>query len=139
MPPTFYEARRQWPDVRPPWFDESKRNVDNTVAIGRRKRFSLAYDPEVRAHLRAIQTKHHSSIRAGIEEQLQFEPDIETRNRKPLQPPGAFGATWELRLGANNRFRVLYAVDYESHEVEILAIGVKHRNRLTVGGEEVEL
>jgi hypothetical protein len=69
---------------------------------------------------------------------LQFEPETETRNRKPLEQPAAFGATWEIRFGPGNRFRVLYATDLERQEVTVLAIGIKARNRLIVGGEEIE-
>jgi len=78
-------------------------------------------------------------IRMTIEEQLRFEPDKETRNRKPLQRPVAFEATWELRLGPENRFRVFYAVSHERHEVQILAIGTKQRNRLRIAREEIKL
>ena len=63
---------------------------------------------------------------------------METRNRKPLKRPIAFGADWELRLGPDNRFRVFYQVNTESREVRVLAIGVKDRNRLLFGGEEFE-
>jgi hypothetical protein len=70
---------------------------------------------------------------------LQFEPETETRNRKPLEQPAAFRATWELRVGQANQFRVLYVVNPERQEVLILAVGVKDRNRLIVGGEEVKL
>src|SRR5438552_12992667 len=90
-------------------------------------------------HLRAIEAKYHSLIRAEIEEQLQFEPAKETRNRKPLRQPAPFEATWELRFGPDNRFRVLYGIDEDDREVQIQAIGVKEGNRLLVGGEEVEL
>jgi mRNA-degrading endonuclease RelE of RelBE toxin-antitoxin system len=107
--------------------------------MARKQPFSVGYDRAVKDHLRAIEAKYHSLIRTTIEEQLQFEPETETRNRKPLQKPGAFGATWELRFGPNNRFRVLYAVDHEDREVQVQAIGVKERNRLIVGEEEVEL
>jgi hypothetical protein len=41
-----------------------------------------------------------------------------------------------LRLGLDNRFRVFYQVNQEGHEVRILAVGVKDRNRLLIGGEE---
>jgi mRNA-degrading endonuclease RelE of RelBE toxin-antitoxin system len=109
------------------------------VTVARRLAFALIFDPEVRRHLRAIEAKYHSLIRTTIEEQLRFEPETETRNRKSLQRPLAFGATWELRLGPDNRFRVLYAVDPERREVQVLAVGVKERNRLFIGGEEVEL
>jgi mRNA-degrading endonuclease RelE of RelBE toxin-antitoxin system len=101
--------------------------------------FSLSYDPATREQLRAIEPKYHSLIRAVIEEQLISEPESETRNRKPLEQPAPFEATWELRLGPQNRFRVLYGVDRERREVQIQAIGEKKGNRLCVGGKEVEL
>jgi hypothetical protein len=63
----------------------------------------------------------------------------ETRNRKPLWQPAPFEATWEIRFGPNNSFRVLYGIDEEHREVEIQAIGVKEGNRLLVAGKEVEL
>jgi mRNA-degrading endonuclease RelE of RelBE toxin-antitoxin system len=104
-----------------------------------REPYSLVFDPQVQDHLRSIEAKHHSLIRETIEEQLEFEPETETRNRKPLQRTVDFGATWELRFGPNNRFRVFYTVDSLRHEVQVLAIGVKERNRLTIGGEEIKL
>jgi mRNA-degrading endonuclease RelE of RelBE toxin-antitoxin system len=104
-----------------------------------RRPFELVYDPKVKAHLRAIDSKYYSLIRTTLEEQLRFEPDIETRNRKPLQRQVEFEATWELRFGPDNRFRALYDVNHARHEVEILAVGVKERNRLLVGGEEIKL
>lgn len=70
---------------------------------------------------------------------MLFEPEKETRNRKPLRQPAPFESTWELRFGPNNRFRVLCAVDPERREVPIQAIGEKKGNRLFVGGEEIEL
>jgi mRNA-degrading endonuclease RelE of RelBE toxin-antitoxin system len=107
--------------------------------MARRRPFSLIFDSEVKRHLRAIEAKHHSLIHTAIHEQLLFEPEAETRNRKPLQQPVDLGATWELRFGPDNRFRVFYAVSREHRDVKILAIGIKERNRLIIGGEEVEL
>lgn len=107
--------------------------------MARKQPFSLAYDRAVKEHLGAIEAKYHTLIRRTIEEQLRLEPETETRNRKPLQRPGSFGATWELRFGPDNRFRVLYAVDHERREVQIQAIGIKERDRLIIKGEEVEL
>jgi mRNA-degrading endonuclease RelE of RelBE toxin-antitoxin system len=98
--------------------------------------FALVYADEVKLHLRVIEAKYHSAIQSGIESQLVHEPGVETRNRKPLKRPIAFGAEWELRLGPSNRFRVFYQVLVENREVLILAIGVKDRNRLYFGGEE---
>jgi hypothetical protein len=108
------------------------------IVMARKQSFSLSYDQAVKEHLRAIEVKYHSLIRTAIQEQLLFEPETETRNRKPLQRPAPFEATWEIRFGADNRFRVLYAVDHERREVQIQAIGVKDGNRLTIGGEEVQ-
>ena len=104
-----------------------------------KRRFELVYAPEVKKHLRAIERKYYTLIRNEIEAQLQFEPDMETRDRKPLKRPVAFEAEWEMRFGPNNRFRVFYEVNREEGEVHILAVGVKERKRLFIGGEEVQL
>ena len=69
------------------------------VIMAGSRAFALVYDLEVKAHLRAIEPKYRGLIRMTIEEQLRFEPEKETRNRKPLQRPVAFEATWELRFG----------------------------------------
>jgi mRNA-degrading endonuclease RelE of RelBE toxin-antitoxin system len=108
------------------------------MVMEREETFALIYAAEVKRHLRALDSKYHSLIRAEVEAQLHFEPEVETRNRKPLQRAMAFGAQWELRLGPDSRFRVFYQVDAEKREVRILAIGVKDRNRLLIVGEEVE-
>jgi len=104
-----------------------------------KRRFELVYAPEVKQHLRAIGRKYYALIRREIEARLQFEPDVETKNRKPLKRPVAFEAEWEIRFEPTNRFRVFYEVDRERGEVYVLAIGVKQRSQLFVGGEEVEL
>jgi hypothetical protein len=44
----------------------------------------------------------------------------------------------EIRCGPNNRLRVLYSVDEENVIVIVLAIGVKDRERLLIGGEEIK-
>jgi mRNA-degrading endonuclease RelE of RelBE toxin-antitoxin system len=109
------------------------------VTMPKRKRFALLYPPIIKQHLKFIEAKYYSLIRDSIEAQLEFEPDVETRNRKPLKRPVVFGAKWEIRFGVDNRFRVFYRVDYDEHQVVILAIGEKLGNRLLIGGEEVEI
>lgn len=52
--------------------------------------------------------------------------------------PAILEAQWELRFGPDNRFRVFYEIDREHREVYILAIGVKERDRLFIGGEELK-
>jgi len=104
-----------------------------------RPRFRIRYDRSIAAHLSAIDTQYYSLIRSTIEEQLALLPDVETRNRKPLRRPSAFGTAWELRFGPDNRFRVFYAVDPTSARVDVLAIGEKHGSTLRIGGEEFDL
>lgn len=101
--------------------------------------FELIYDSEVAGHLAAIDHKYYSLIRRTIEDQLSYEPEVETRNRKPLLRPSVFGTAWELRFGPDNRFRVFYRTDAPAHKVHVLAIGFKVGNRLFIGGEEFEL
>ena len=101
--------------------------------------FELIYDPEIDQHLAAIDRKYYSLIRKNIKEQLTYEPEIETRNRKPLQQPSVFGIAWELRFGPDNRFRVFYRIDANNRQVRILAIGTKVGNRLFIGREEFKL
>ena len=107
--------------------------------MAKKRPFALIYDPEVTGHLAAIELKYHSLIRSAIEEQLRFEPATATRNRKPLERAIGLGARWELRLGPDNRFRVFCRVEADGRRVRILAVGVKERDRLFVGGEEVQL
>lgn len=108
------------------------------MVMVKKRPFTLVYAEEVKDHLRAIDVKHHSVIQADIQTQLLHEPDVETRNRKPLKRPIVFGADWELRLGPANRFRVFYQVNKENREVRVLAVGVKDRSRLFFGGKEFE-
>jgi mRNA-degrading endonuclease RelE of RelBE toxin-antitoxin system len=107
--------------------------------VARRQPYSLIYAPEVKKHLAAIKANYHALIRQKVEEQLLFEPGVETRNRKPLRQPAPLAAEWEIRFGPENRFRVLYEIHEDEREVHVLAIGEKEGNRLLIGGEEVGL
>jgi hypothetical protein len=105
----------------------------------KRPKFTLSYAPEAIEHLDVIESKYHGLLRRTVHERLTHTPMAETRNRKPLDQPAPFGASWELRCGPENRFRVSYEVDAVAHEVQVLAIGVKERNRLLIGGEEYQI
>ena len=106
--------------------------------MAKRPKFTLTFAPEVIEHLDRIDSKYHGMLRRTIKEQLTDAPTDETKNRKPLEPPAPFDATWELRCGPKNCFRVLYEVDTAELQVRILAIGIKDRNRLLIGNEEYE-
>ena len=71
----------------------------------------------------------------AVDRQLLNEPDVETRNRKPMRPNPV--APWELRIGD---LRVYYEVSDEPQPtVTVLAIGVKERDRVRIGGEIIKL
>src|SRR5438067_11588390 len=106
--------------------------------MGKRPQFRLTFAPEAIEHLDRFEPKYHGLLRRTIQEKLAHTPTEETRNRKPLDQPAPFDASWELRCGPDNRFRVFYDVDSASQEVRVLAFGVKDRNRLLIGGEEYE-
>jgi hypothetical protein len=98
----------------------------------------LLFDQNLSLKLVNRWLKYHGLLRRTIKEQLTFTPTDETRNRKPLDQPAPLDASWELRCGPDNRFRVFYDVDAESQQVHVLAIGMKDRDRLLIGGEEYE-
>jgi hypothetical protein len=100
------------------------------------KNYFLVFTRTFKRQVKLVETKYHSMIRETLEKQLQYEPEVSTRNRKPLKKPMAFKAEWELRFGPNNRFRVFYAV--KGDEVILLAFGEKEGNRLFIEGHEVE-
>jgi hypothetical protein len=107
--------------------------------LTRREPFLISYDVKVKEHLLAIEKRYHSLIRTTIEEQLSYDADLETRNRKPLMRDVEFEADWELRFGPDNRFRAFYALDAAEHSVLVLAVGVKRGSKLSIGGEEIQL
>ena len=69
--------------------NESRAARKWTVIVAKKDPFSLIYAPLVHSHFGALDAKYDSLIRRKIEEQLTYEPDVETRNRNPFkhQPP----------------------------------------------------
>lgn len=70
--------------------------------------FDLVWDEEARSELAALGAFRRKIIVDRVERQLRYQPDIETRNRKPLREPlpEVPEASWELRLQGDTR--VLY-------------------------------
>jgi mRNA-degrading endonuclease RelE of RelBE toxin-antitoxin system len=62
------------------------------------------------------------------------KPTVETTNRKAMRRNPL--APWELRIGA---LRVYYEVKEPDLVVNVLAVGVKDRNIVRIGGEEIAL
>src|SRR5712691_5312188 len=105
--------------------------------MARSEPFAILFREIVSDHLRFLELKHHSAIRHAVDKQLRHTPNVATRNRKPLRQP-ILEAFWELRCGPDNRFRVFYNVDLERHEVQVLGVGIKEKNHLRIGGEEMQ-
>ncbi|MBM4308031.1 MAG: type II toxin-antitoxin system RelE/ParE family toxin [Deltaproteobacteria bacterium] len=95
----------------------------------------MEYSPDTEDHFRAL-TKHQQvTVLDTVEKQLQYQPAIETRNRKPMRPNPI--APWELRIG---NLRVYYDIeDDPEYVVYIRAIGIKERNNVKIGKEVIKL
>ena len=97
--------------------------------------YRIEYSPATDDHLRALTARQRSLVFDSVDNQLKHRPSVETRNRKPMRPNPL--APWELRV---EQLRVYYDVTVEPEEiVTILAVGIKDRSRIIIGGEEVEL
>ena len=66
-------------------------------------KYRIEYSPDTEDHFRVLTTRQQVTILDTAEEQLQYQPDVETRNRKPMRPNPI--APWELRIG---NLRVYY-------------------------------
>jgi mRNA-degrading endonuclease RelE of RelBE toxin-antitoxin system len=97
--------------------------------------YRIEYSPATDQHLRILSARQRAIVFDAVGEQLTHEPNVETRNRKPMRPNPL--APWELRIGD---LRVYFDIKEEPEQVvTILAVGVKDRNRVFIGGEEIEL
>ncbi|GAH47996.1 unnamed protein product, partial [marine sediment metagenome] len=97
--------------------------------------YRIEYSPNSENHLRKLTTNQQVIILDTIDKQLSFQPDIKTRNRKPMRTNPL--APWELRIG---KFRVYY--DFEKIPKPIVcirAIGIKERNIVQIGNKEIKL
>ena len=97
--------------------------------------YRVEYSPATAEHLEVLTARQRSIVFDAVEEHLRYQPGVETRNRKPMRPNPV--APWELRIG---ELRVYYEIGPEPENVvTILAVGVKDRNRVLIGGKEIEL
>ncbi len=80
-------------------------------------------------------TRQQVTVLDTVERQLQDQPGVETRNRKPMRPNPI--APWELRIG---NLRVYYDIEDEpEHVVYVRAVGIKDRNSVRIGKEVIRL
>ena len=97
--------------------------------------YTIEYSPETIAHLAVLTARQQAIVLDTVDRQLRFQPTLETRNRKPMRPNPV--APWELRIGS---LRVYYDVEDEPEPIVLIrAVGLKVRNRVRIGDEEVQL
>jgi len=85
-------------------------------------------------HLEGLRRYDRNRVLDAIRDHLAVRPTQETRHKKPLRENPL--ADWELRV---QPFRVFYDVDPAAKTVRILAIGHKQRDRLIIGGQEIQI
>ena len=97
--------------------------------------YAVIYSPETVEHMEALTARQRTSVLDGVDEQLRYQPTVETQNRKPMRANAL--APWELRIG---ELRVYYEVqEGPEPEVQIRAIGVKERNQVRIANKVVKL
>ncbi len=97
--------------------------------------YRIDYSPEAEDHLRELTARQQETVLDAVDEQLIYQPTVETRNRKIMRPNPL--APWELRIG---QLRVYYDVEEEPEPVVVvLAVGIKERNLVRIGKEVIHL
>ena len=97
--------------------------------------YRIDYSPATEEHIGVLTARQRAMLFDGVDEQLEHEPGVETRNRKPMRPNPL--APWELRIA---ELRVYYEIEEQPEpRVTIVAVGVKDRNRVLIGGKEIRL
>ena len=97
--------------------------------------YRIEYTRAALDHLRGLTARQRATVIDEVNQQLRYEPTVETQNRKPLRPNPL--ASWELRIGD---LRVYYEVEEAPEQLVIItAIGIKRRNRVYIEGELYDL
>jgi mRNA-degrading endonuclease RelE of RelBE toxin-antitoxin system len=98
--------------------------------------FDIEFTQTAADQVRGYREFEQKVIIETVGEQLTYEPNVETRNRKRLGENEL--SDWELRV---QKFRVFYDIltQEDRQIVKIKAVGHKEQNKLFVGGKEVQL
>jgi hypothetical protein len=91
--------------------------------------YDLVWDEEATAELAALSAFRRRIVVDAAEGQLRHQPDVETRNRKPLREPlpEVPDAAWELRV--HGVHRVLYRIA-DVRTVRVLRVILKGTSAL---------
>jgi len=95
----------------------------------------LVLAPETSEHLESLDAGDRARVTDAIRTQLLRQPTVVTRHRKPLEANPL--ATWELRAGRSSVFHDVH--EGRTPVVEVLAVGVKNRAEVRIGGKVVKL
>jgi len=96
--------------------------------------YNIEFASEALEDLKSFRRFEQQKIISGIDDQLQYEPTKETRNRFRMRPNEI--AAWELRI---EQYRVFYDVEETVQIVRIEVIGFKSGNQLFVRGKRRSL
>ena len=97
--------------------------------------YRIEYSPDSEDHMNLLTKRQCVIVMDTIDEQLVYQPNIETRNRKPMRPNPI--APWELRIGD---LRVYYDIEEKPEPiVYVIAVGIKERNLVRIGREVIKL
>jgi mRNA-degrading endonuclease RelE of RelBE toxin-antitoxin system len=91
--------------------------------------YEVEFTSQAVQDLRYLKKFEQNIVIDAIQDQLIYEPTLETRNRFKRNPPDI--AEWELRVGI---FRVFYNVDDAIKIVSIERIGEKPNNTVIFHG-----
>ena len=97
--------------------------------------YHIEFSPEARKHFAALHAGQQATLRNQVLLQLSHQPGVESMHRRRLRPNWL--AAYRLRVG---ELRVYYDL-IEGRDALVLAkaVGRKVRERVLIGGEEIDL
>jgi mRNA-degrading endonuclease RelE of RelBE toxin-antitoxin system len=97
--------------------------------------YRIEFTDDALEHLRRLAARDRVALLAALRQRLSHEPQRQTRNRKRLRANPL--APWVLRV---RHLRAYYGVsEWPEPIVTVRAIGIKLRERVFVGGVEIDL
>jgi len=93
--------------------------------------FRISYTDSALADISTFRKNERRTIFDTVDEQLIYQPDLITRNRKKLRSNAI--AEWDLRI---QDFRVLYDIYFDKQKVEVKVVGLKQGAKFLVRGKE---
>jgi mRNA-degrading endonuclease RelE of RelBE toxin-antitoxin system len=93
--------------------------------------YQIEFSDATKWDLKWFKKHEQKIILDGIDANLKYEPNVETRNRKQMRPNPV--AEWELRIG---KLRILYNVEETVKIVSIEVIGIKIGSDFMIRGEK---